>query len=95
MPIFIICVLGVSLPFAIDSEKGGSLGNCFRLLAILSMFQSDSLAFRVKKASGSDQNVGKIANSQKLAPREPPFLMPELSGEPRLLCCLFLLFVQR
>ena len=92
MPIFIICVLGVSLPFAIDSEKGGS---SFRLLAILSMFQSDALAFRVKKASGSDQNVGEMANSQKLAPRESPFLMPELAGEPQLLCCLFLLFVQR
>ena len=88
MPIFIICVLGVSLPFAIDSEKGGS---SFRLLAILSMFQSDALAFRAKKASGSDQNIGEIANSQKLA----PFLMPELAGEPQLLCCLFLLFVQR
>ena len=95
MPIFIICVLGVSLPFAIDSEKGGSPGNCFRLLAILSMFQSDALVFRAKKASGCDQNVGEIANSQKLAPRESPFLMPEPAGEPQLLCCLFLLFVQR
>ena len=72
MPIFVICDLGVSLPFAIDSEKGGSPGNCFRLLAILSMFQSGALAFRVKKASESDRNVNKIANSQKLAPREPP-----------------------
>ena len=91
MPILVICVLGVSLPFAIDSEKGGS---SFRLLAILSMFQSDALAFRAKKASGSD-HVDKIANSQKLAPRESPFLMPEPAGEPQLLCCLFLLFVQR
>ena len=71
MPIFIISVLGVPLPFAIDSEKAGSLGSRFRLLAILSMFLSHALAFKAKKASGFDQNVGKIANSQKLVSREP------------------------
>ena len=28
--------------------------------------------FALKKARASDRNVGKIANSRKVAPREPP-----------------------
>ena len=60
---------------------GGTLYTSFRLLAILAKFRSDALAFSgqrvtgiftTKKASASDRNATKIANSRKLLSNEPP-----------------------
>ena len=54
-------------------ERGDFRDTSFWLLAILLKFPSDALDFfRAKIASGYDQNIGKIAKSLKLVPREPP-----------------------
>ena len=71
-----VCVLLLKLGLLSGSgvREGGSLGTSFRLLAVLSSFWSDALAFYLCPAnnSASDQNVGKRANIWKLVPREPP-----------------------
>ena len=54
------------------------------MVRCIDFLQGEEGIFTPKKANTSDRNVDKIANSQKLLPREPPFLMSEPAEKPPL-----------